>query len=488
MSNDARVTRRAFVHGGVLAGVLAGLTVGVGCAPTGAGTSNPAGPNAPTGSATGAGAAAGSPVSSPSAAASPAVAAGASPAPNRITAPITIEYWHINTENFGGPTVKELVRRFQELNPNVTVREQFQPNSYTGLLENLQTSLAGNNPPDVAQIGYLYIDYVTNNFPFVTAEELARKFDDPGYFDAFPENILRLGQINGRQVAMPYAISNTITYYNADLFRQAGLDPDRPPQTWAEWRAASAQIKARTGKQGVYIQILDDNWTTQALIESNGGRLLACEGGTVRAAFDRPEAVEAIQFWAELIKDGLSPNVLATQGEAAFLGGEVAAYVTTIARRDNFQRQAPFDLRATGFPRFGDKKLSLPAGGNCLFVFSKDEARQRAAWEFIKFLESPEGLTIWTKGTGYLPPRKGVADDPQYLAAFLRENPIQKVAVDQTPNVVAWVSFPGPNGLQASKTLFSATQEAFGGQATTAAALQAAASRINALMAGQPCP
>ncbi|MBA3415833.1 MAG: sugar ABC transporter permease [Chloroflexia bacterium] len=56
--------------------------------------------------------------------------------------PVSIEYWHINTETFGGPAVKELVGMFGEAVPGVAVAERFLPNSYTGLLENLQTSLA----------------------------------------------------------------------------------------------------------------------------------------------------------------------------------------------------------------------------------------------------------------------------------------------------------------------------------------------------------
>lgn len=401
--------------------------------------------------------------------------------------PVEIEYWHINTEDFGGPTVRELVERFQEQNPNITVRERFQPNAYTGLLENLQTDLAAGSPPDIAQIGYLYLDYVTNNFPFASVDELVESYEDGGYLDDFPENILELGRVGGELVGMPYALSNIVTYYNASMLEEAGLDPDEPPQTWEEWREAARSIRESTGKPGIYLQILDDNWSTQALIESNGGRLTECRDGEVVAAFDGPEATEAMQFWADLVEGELALNVLWDQGDQAFLSGEVATFITTIAKRQSLEEQASFDLRATTFPAFEGKQPRLPAGGNCLFVFSQDEVKRRAAWEFIKFLESPEGLTIWTKGTGYLPPREGVADDPRYLRDFMQENPIQAVAVSQVPLVVPWQSFPGPNGLQAANALFSATQEILGGQSSAEAALARAAGQVNGLIAGEPC-
>jgi multiple sugar transport system substrate-binding protein len=404
-----------------------------------------------------------------------------------ITEPVSIEYWHVNTETFGGPAVKELVAAFQAANPMVTVTERFHANVYTGLLENLQTSLAAGTPPDVAQIGYLYTDYVVNNFPFVPIADLAAEFAGEAFLAAFPANVLELGQVGGVQMGMPYAISNCVTYYNADLLAEAGLDPEAPPATWEAWRAAGETLLEATGKAAVYVQLIDDNWTTQAMIESNGGQLLGCVDGSTVAAFASPEAAAAVQFWADLVRDGLALNVLNDPGQQAFLSGEVAAYVTTIARRANLEAQAGFRLMATGFPSFGEQPVRLPAGGNVLTVFSQDEAKRRAAWAFIQYLESPEGLTIWTKGTGYIPPREGVADDPAYLGDFMAENPIQAVAVAQTPLVGRWVSFPGPNGLQASRTLFAATQEALGGQQTAADALAAAAAEVDRAIGDQPC-
>lgn len=401
--------------------------------------------------------------------------------------PVEIEYWHINTENFGGPAVRDLVARFQEQNPNITVTERFHENAYTGLLENLQTALASNTPPDVAQIGYLYLDYVANNLPFVPTQELNSNYGEEDFFGNFPDNLLLLGQVNGEQIGMPYSISNILTYYNADMLANAGVDPENPPQTWEEWRTAAEAIRERTGKPGIYIQILDDNWSTEAMMESNGGQLLGCQAGGAEAAFDEPAAVEAVQFWADLIEDDLALNVLMNDGEQAFLSEEVATFFTTIGKRGNLQSQASFDLRGAPFPRFGNRQPTLPAGGNNLFVFSQDEAKQRAAWEFIRFLESPEGITTWTKETGYLPPREGVAEDPDYLGEFIEENQIQAVAVEQIPFVEQWQSFPGPNGLEASKTIFSATQEVLGGESSAEEAMSRAADEVNEMIEGQPC-
>jgi multiple sugar transport system substrate-binding protein len=413
----------------------------------------------------------------------PAAASARQPA-----APTTLEYWHVNTETFGGPTNKALFARFEELNPGLTVRDRYHANSYGGLMENLQTALAAGNPPDVAQIGYLYLDYAADTFPIAPIDDLVAEYGPADFLAGFPEHVLDLGRIDGTLVGMPFSVSNPVTYFNGDLFREAGLDPDDPPTDWAGWRDAARAITDATGKPGITLEFYaGGNWLTQALIGSNGGRLLHCVDGARRAAFATPEAVAAIQVWADLVADGTSLWAPGDLSEPAFLAGETAAFIGSIASRDSFQTQATFDLRATGFPRFGDRDPQLPVGGNALFVFAQDPARRRAAWEFITFMESPASLTLWTEGTGYIPPRDGLADNPEFLGDFLRANPIQAVGVAQTPYVVPWTAFPGANGLQAANTLSDAVEEAVIGERAVADALDAAAPEVDALIAGESC-
>jgi multiple sugar transport system substrate-binding protein len=401
--------------------------------------------------------------------------------------PVKISYWNINTENFGGPAVRELIQRFQEKNPGITVEPRSFQNAYTGVLQGVQAAIAANDPPDVVQVGYLYTDYVRLNLPFVPTNDLAKKFNGEKFLSQFRANILEQGQAEGVQVGLPYSLSNTMVYYNGDLFKQAGLNPDSPPLSWAAWRSAAKLIKEKTGKFGLYINTLDDNWTTEALMASNGGSLLGCENGNAVASFDSTAAAEALQTWADLVKDGYALNALAPQGEQAFLSGESAAFVATIAKRAALQANAKFALKGAPFPRFGTKPTRLPGGGNVLVVFSKDTAKQEAAWKFMQYLASPEGFTVWTKGTGYAPLIRGLDRDAKYLKDFIAQNPMQRIGIQQLSNVFRWTAFPGANGLAASQALFKATQRALGGQVSAKDALAAAATEVNALIKGEKC-
>jgi len=396
-----------------------------------------------------------------------------------------IEYWHVNSENFGGPTVRELVRIFNEQHQDIKVVEKFQPNMYLGLMQNLQASLAAGKPPAVAQIGYNFLEYATANLPYLPVEEAAQR--DPGgqtFFSNYLPNILDLGRVKEKLAGMPYSISNPVLYYNVDMFKEAGLDPGNPPGTWEELRKTAGIIKEKTGNYGFYLQEPSDNWAQQAVMESNGARMLArTPEGVNKAAFDSQEGINAYQFIADLVlKEKTALHATWEEGTQAFINGKVAMYITTIARRNYIESSAKFKVLTAPFPTFNERPRRVPAGGNALFIFAKDPGQQKAAWEFVKFLESPEALTLWTKGTGYLPPRRGVAEDPKHLKPFMEQNPLMKPALEQLPDAVPWASFPGSNGLQAEQALLDARDAILGGRQPADKALKEAADKVNKLI------
>lgn len=399
---------------------------------------------------------------------------------------IAIEYWNINNQGFGGPTVDLLIERFETANPGVQVEARVQE-SYPALVQNLETQIAGGSPPAVVQIGWPYIDYVYNNLPFNSVQSLVEAWGGEEFLAQFPENVLALTAFGDENVGMPYSLSNPVMYYNADMFVAAGLDPDNPPSDFAGWLEIAPALSEANGGIPVFnFGYGADNWILQAFVESNGGRMLVCQDGEWRSGLDSAEAAAGLQAWADLVITGQSLNAGYNDATPAFIAGETATYVYTIAGRGNIQKQVTFDLRATTFPQFGENPVRIPGGGNLLVVFATDPAQQEAAWKFVQYLTSVEGLSEWTRGLGYVPLYEAVLEEPAY-AEFIAQNPIQQVGNSQLNRMVRWTSHPGPNGLAAGEAAFRATQAALSGQRTAAEALAQAAAEINELIAGQPC-
>ena len=395
---------------------------------------------------------------------------------------VHIEYWHVAAESFGGATVKELVKDFNAKNPGIEVIEKYNPDMYKGLTQNLQAAIASGKNPDVVQMGYSYLNYAAENFKSVNLNDAFAKAGDPNFLkDNFLPNVLELAQTeDGKQVGLPYSISVPVLYYNPEIFAAAGIK--EAPKSWAEVKVAAKTIKEKTGHMGFFMQEYADNWAQQALVESNGAVMLKKVNGKVQAGFDTPEAAEAFQLLADMVKDGSGLHATNEEGFQAYQSGKLGMVCTTIGKRANFEKTAKFPVKVASFPEFEGKPVRVAAGGNFLMVFSKDAAKEKAACEFIKYLQSPEALVKWSTGTGYLPPRKGIAEDPKGFKKLAEENPNIQVALSLMPKAVKWASFPGANGLQAEQMLIDVRDVILSGAKPADEALKETAKKVNDLL------
>ncbi|OZI12730.1 ABC transporter substrate-binding protein [Bacillaceae bacterium SAS-127] len=393
-----------------------------------------------------------------------------------------IEYWHVNAETQGGKTVEELVKAFNEQSETTEVIAKYNPDMYKGLMQNLQAEAASGKSPAVVQVGWSFLDYFSNNFSYISPQEVIdQHFPDDQTFlkDHFLDNVMDLAKNSeGTQVGIPYSLSTPVLYINKDLLKEAGLD-ENGPKTWQEVQQFSKVIKEKTGKHGFYMQEPADNWATQALLESNGARMLT-DG---KATFASKEGIEAYQLMADMIvKDKTALHLPWDQGVQSFIDGNVAMAYTTIARRSQIQENAKFNAATVKSPAWEGKDVRLPAGGAMLAITAQEEAQQKSAWEFMKYLYSVESMAKWTEGTGYVPPRKDVAEAETGLKTFLEENEMMKAAVEQMGGVVSWTSFPGDAGLQAEQKLLDVRDQILGGKVDVKEGLTSTEKEINELL------
>lgn len=396
-----------------------------------------------------------------------------------------IEYWHCNAETQGGLTVDELVKNFNENNDHIEVVAKYNPDMYKGLMQNLQAESAAGNTPALVQIGWAFVDYFSNNFAYVSPQDAIDTYDsgDSTFLtDNFLPNILDLAvNSSGDQVGIPYSLSTPVLYVNTDLLAEAGVTNTKP-QTWQEVQEISEQVKANTGKYGLYVQEPEDFWAQQAIIESNGGKLLTKDGDSYKATFASDEGIEAMQTYADMVADGSALHISWEEGAQSFVDGNCAMLYTTIARRAYVQENAQFNAISVKSPEWEGKKRQVPAGGCFLAITAQDDDQIAAAWEFEKYLYSIESMAAWTEGTGYVPPRKDVADAENGLKDFLAENTMMTPAINQMEDVVKWTAWPGDAGLTAEQTLLDMRDQILGGEVSAADGMKQAEDQINALL------
>jgi multiple sugar transport system substrate-binding protein len=356
---------------------------------------------------------------------------------------VTIDFLSYNygTPDIGGQGTQELLDAFHAAHPEITVRPIGVATK--DVLTKLRTDAAAGDVPDVAQIGWSKMAEAYSSLPLVPVQDVAGPEWAPHIAGMAP-GIMNAVADDGTVKAMPYTMSIPIMYINATLFTRAGLDPQHPPTTMAEVAQAALQI-TKVGAEGVYIDAANSgksDFLTQSLIAGNGGALVGPDGSVT---LDQPAAVEALAALQDLTDSGAQPAVRSEDGIAAFKAGNVGMLITSTALLTALESAAEgvFDLRTSGFPGFGDKPARPTYSGAGLAVLAEDEAHQRAAWTFIKFLTGEQGFTIITEKIGYLPLRESIVSDPRYLADYFAADGRLLPSLGQLTTVTPYTSFAG---------------------------------------------
>lgn len=396
---------------------------------------------------------------------------------------VTIRFYSYNLGNATfGPGTESMIAEFMETHPNIIVEGVAVPSP--DMTARVQADIAAGTPPDVAQLIFDGLDFFVNNFQAVPLERIVPPEELAAHFEGFSPNGLRLGQLNDQTYGLAFTFSTPVFFYNADIFRAAGLDPENPPTTWEEVREAALTIVNNTDYEGVHIAGLSSfDWVIQSLIKSNGGDVLSDDRSTIR--FGEPEAIEAIGMWQDLVMSGAHTRLTDGDVVEAVFTGQVGMYLQTSALYfglSNAARDNGWDLRAAPMPQFGEQPTVPVNSGSALYVFSNDPARQRAAWEFLRFVTSERGYTIIATELGYLPLRPEIVEQPEYLQEWAEANPYVHINLEQLSRLDAWDSYPGSNWRQIENILLEAVEVAVTSDADVATVMTDAAARAQALM------
>jgi sn-glycerol 3-phosphate transport system substrate-binding protein len=291
-------------------------------------------------------------------------------------------------------------------------------------------------------------------------------------------------QTGGKTWGVPFQRSTVVMYYNKELFKEAGLDPNKPPATWAELKEAATKLtkKDASGKVTQWgVQIPSSGfpyWLFQTLTTTNDAVLANDAGNAVK--FDDPKVIEALQYWVDLGKAGVHPPGVVEWGTTPkdFFEKKVAIIYTTTGNLTNIKANAKFDFGVGMIP--ANKRKGSPTGGGNFYIFKKaTPAQQEAAFKFIKWVTQPERAALWSMETGYV----GVSEasyGTDALRKYGRDFPPALVARDQLPFSVA--EFSTHDNQRVTKVLNDGLQAALTGTKTPAQAMQDAQKEADRLL------
>ncbi|MFN6978653.1 MAG: ABC transporter substrate-binding protein [Gemmobacter sp.] len=386
----------------------------------------------------------------------------------------------------GGPVtaiIDEYAATFNAANPGIKVTPVY-TGSYQDTIARTLTQIRGGESPAMAVL--LSTDTFTlyDEDVLVALDDLATTDADRAMLTDFFPAFLANGQVDGKVWSLPFQRSTPVIYWNKAAFAEAGLDPEVPPATWDEMVEMGKKLVKRDGsgnvtRWGVRIPTAGfPYWLFQGLTTPNGAILANAEGN--RTFFDAPEVIEALEYLVSLSRDHgiMAPGVIEWGATPqAFFEGENAIMWTTTGNLTNVRKNAPFPFGVAMLP--AKKTRGAPTGGGNLFIFNTvPEDVQKAAFEFAKWVTSPEMAADWSIRTGYVAVSPAAWETPA-MKAYAAEFPPATVARDQLAFAVAELSTH--ENQRVTRVLNDALQAALLGQKTPAAALaeaQAEADRI----------
>lgn len=370
----------------------------------------------------------------PSAAPAPAAADGAADAGAPVDLQLTI--WGSDLD---AQVYQQRLDLFTAENPDIKVELVYIPSDYS---QKVQTMIAGGTGPDILQVAEEVHAYSSKGqiIPlndFVAADNIdlqARYGETGGLTSAY--------SMDGNLYAMPDRGGALILYYNKDMFDQAGVAYPTKDWTWADFLDAAQKLTIRDGDAVTQYGFAAGGWWPwwMSFIYMNGGAVLNAEGQPV---VNSPEAVEAIQFYNDLVykyKVAPSPEDYANLGtnspDPLFAQGKVAMSTTGFWGIGGL-KDAPFNWDIA--PLFKNKENATVVFGSG-FAISKDSENPEAAWKVIEFLTNEAGQTPIVEFKEDAPANIAVLNSDAFLNQSWSATPINMAALGEAADA----AFPLP--------------------------------------------
>lgn len=337
---------------------------------------------------------------------------------------------------------KEVARSFEAQNPDIAITLDTSQRGQEDAFRNTLRKAIINDLPDVSFQGFNFIRPLSQAGHVLPLGQLME--DDPNWTPAaYSSSVTKVGTVGDKVFGLGVAFSFPVIFYNADLVGEANGGDKRLPGNWDAILSLAQTISARHPDiLGAYTRY--NSFMFYGHVLSGGGTLGNAEGTEV--TFTDAKGMEVFRRFHRFGELGQAAvDLTDTQARQSFAGGRIAIFADSSSSLGNFQKQTQgrFEIAAAPMPIVKDG--TLPTSGVAIVLHSRDSARQKAAWRFMRFVAGPEGQTIVGRMTGYVPANEVPIRTPHYLGDFYKANPAMGAALTSITYAAPWYEFKGPN-------------------------------------------
>lgn len=345
-------------------------------------------------------------------------------AKTEVSEPVEIEFWHAMTGSLE-TWLEDATAKFNAEHENITVKLVNQ-GSYGDLSQKLLAAAKAKTSPTIAQAYAEWMtDYNKNNLlvdlaPMINGENGFPA--DQGYEDI--SEVFRNDNTFGDKIlGLPFNKSSRVLFYNKTYFEENGLTP---PTTWDELAAAAKTLtKEIDGKKVTGMGFENGMGSELSMwIEQAGGDFV--DEQEAKVLFNTEAGLNALTFINNMLKDGTA-RMAGEDGymSGPFTRGDVAMYIGSSAGI-SFVAADAGDMQWSTTPLPKGVVQAAPFQGTNITMFANStEAEQAGAFEYMKYLITPENTVDWAKTTGYLPVRESAQQGADWTSFIEANEPYQ---------------------------------------------------------------
>lgn len=315
----------------------------------------------------------------------------------------TIRFWQF----WDLAVIQPMVDRFEAAHPDVRVEvEQL---TWKSGLEKIQAALASGTQPDLCELGSTWL-------PRFSYDGVLEDLTD--VYEAQADSFLMWESAlwQGRAFGLPWVQGSRALFYNRELFRRAGLDPDRPPETWDELLAAARAIDVLEPDVKGFGQNLGERYVLykkfMVFAWSNGGCILD-DDGDVQIAGN--ETLEALEYYLELSKYSLKEKQEVL--DHYFKTGKLGMQISGAWNLGNYRQEAPdLDYGVALVPRPAhDRGTPVSFAGAEMLVVFRGTAMREESIALARFLQSyPQARALSRAAGSVFPASKLALEDTTF--------------------------------------------------------------------------
>jgi multiple sugar transport system substrate-binding protein len=388
-------------------------------------------------------------------------------------AKVTLNVW-CPTENATNDKYwTDAMKEYEKKNQNVKIKLTMIPQAASDQETKLTVAKLSNTYPDIFISYLIFLGSRGSKGDFM---DLTKYFNSWKEKDDLMPNVVEMGKVKGKLLGLGFYPAPIVFVYRKDMFREAGLDPEKPPKTWEKIeeyakKLAKYDSNGKLIRSGIDIPVYTPDKHFKIFMWSNGGFNTFIDEKKNVPNFNSPAAIEAVDFIARLFKENLIiPYDEAKTQEQPFVKGVGAmGWVNPYIAKQMYDN--PKYKGKIGFGTVLERKYKANFCGFRFFTMGKSSKHKAASWALIKFLMSKQQFEKRINDAAIPPVRLSMVKEFVSKDPLFNQTLMEAIKYGKGNEPVPWIQL-------AHKHFYVAYEEAISGKKPTKQALNDAYNKL----------